>query len=107
MAANIISGKYTTFAGVPVLRENNFIVCGDNRDNYILLMMILGSKSITVDGEKKAEVPENIFCQILSTDMTIDPAKRMVKQFTGKGLMDAFDLGLEQLERYNKKGAAK
>ena len=107
MTANCVQGKFTTFAGVPIVRENNVIVCGDNRDNYILLMMILGSKTVTLNGGKTAELPDNLFCQIISTDMTIDPAKRMVKQFTGKGLMDAFDFGLEQLARYNKKSTSK
>ncbi len=107
IAANCISGKYTTFAGVPVVRENNVIVCGDNRDNYILLMMILGNKTVTLEDGKTMEVPDSLLCQIMSTDTTIDPAKRMVKQFTGKNLMDAFDFGLEQLRRFNKKGAVK
>lgn len=98
----VINGKYTVFNGIPVVRENNVICCGDNRDKYVMVLMILTTKKVTSNGVE-TEVPENIFGQILSTDTTVDPAKRMVKQFTGKGLMDAFDFGLTQLARYNKK----
>lgn len=98
----LINGKYTVFNGIPVVRENNVICCGDNRDKYVMVLMILTTKKIT-NGGVETEIPENIFGQILSTDTTVDPAKRMVKQFTGKGLMDAFDFGLTQLARYNKK----
>ena len=98
----VINGKYTVFNGIPVVRENNVICCGDNRDKYVMVLMILTTKKVTSNGVE-TEVPENIFGQILSTDTTVDPAKRMVKQFTGKGLMDALDFGLTQLARYNKK----
>ena len=98
----VINGKYTVFNGIPVVRENNVICCGDNRDKYVMVLMVLTTKKVTSNGVE-TEVPENIFGQILSTDTTVDPAKRMVKQFTGKGLMDAFDFGLTQLARYNKK----
>lgn len=98
----VINGKYTVFNGIPVVRENNVICCGDNRDKYVMVLMVLTTKKVTSNGVE-TEIPENIFGQILSTDTTVDPAKRMVKQFTGKGLMDAFDFGLTQLARYNKK----
>ena len=98
----IVNGKYTVFNGIPVVRENNVFCCGDNRDKYILVLMVLNNKKITA-GNVEVEIPETILGQILATDMSIDPAKRMVKQFTAKGLMDAFDFGLTQLERYNKK----
>jgi len=100
--STVINGKYTVFNGIPVVRENNVICCGDNRDKYVMVLMILTTKKINNNGVE-VEIPENIFGQILSTDTTVDPAKRMVKQFTGKGLMDAFDFGLTQLARYNKK----
>lgn len=98
----VINGKYTVFNGIPVVRENNVICCGDNRDKYVMVLMVLTTKKVTSNGVE-TEVPENIFGQILSTDTNVDPAKRMAKQFTGKGLMDAFDFGLTQLARYNKK----
>lgn len=98
----IINGKYTVFNGIPVLRENNVYCCGDNREKYVMVLMVIKNKKIAGDGIE-IEVPETILGQILATDASIDPAKRMVKQFTAKGLMDAFDFGLTQLARYNKK----
>ena len=98
----IINGKYTVFNGIPVLRENNVYCCGDNREKHVMVLMVIKNKKIVNEGIE-IEVPETILGQILATDASIDPAKRMVKQFTAKGLMDAFDFGLTQLARYNKK----
>ena len=98
----LINGKYTLFDGIPVLRENNVICCGDNSSKYILLLMIIKNKTVNT-GTTEAEVPESILGQILATDTAVDPAKRMVKQFTCNSLMEAFDFGLTQLARYNKK----
>ena len=98
----LVNGKYTIFNGVPVLRENNVFCCGDNREKYVMVLMVLSTKKVNYN-VVEIEIPENIFGQILATDTTVDPAKRMVKQFTSKGLMDAFDFGLTQLARYNKK----
>ena len=43
---NVINGSYTLFGGIPVVRENNVICCGDNRDKYVMVLMILSTKKI-------------------------------------------------------------
>ena len=89
-----IKGKYLMYRGKPLLREKNAICYGDMDDKYILFMLIISNK--TING---SEVPDRILIQILSTDMSLSPSEKLIKQGEKKGLFDAFDIGLIWLDR--------
>ncbi len=96
-------GEYTTFRGKPLVRDKNVICYGDmQKDSYVMLLMILTTKKVKgADGEE-VELPDQIMGQIYSTDTTLDAMKRVAKNFSAKGLFEAFDYGLDYLESKNK-----
>lgn len=89
-----VNGKYLMYRGKPLLREKNAICYGDMDDEYVLFMLILSNK--TVNGK---EVPDRILIQILSTDMSLSPSEKLIKQGEKNGLFNAFDIGLIWLDR--------
>ncbi len=95
-------GEYTTFRGKPLVRDKNVICYGDmQNDAYVLFLMILSVKKVkTQEGE--IEMPDQILCQVTSTDTGLDAMARVRKSFQAKGLFEALDLGLDHLDRYNK-----
>ncbi len=99
-----IPGKYLVYRDLPLVREGNMIYYGDMRDKYVLCLMILSYKTVpTQEPGKTVEIPDTVFGQIWSTDTTLSDTERMVRQFDKKGLAEAFDFGISQLERYNRK----
>ena len=83
-------GKYITFKGKPLVRENNIICYGNMEDIYYLFLMILTNKKIG-----NTEVPDKILVQILSTE----EKNKIIKQREKSGLYDALDIGMIWLER--------
>ncbi len=109
MAYNVdsnISGKYLVYKNLPLVREGNMIYYGDMQDKYVLCLMIISYKKIKTPSGGEVDIPDVVFGQIWSTDRTVSDTERMVKQFDKKGLAAAFDFGIAQLERYNKKKAS-
>lgn len=94
-----VKGKYLMFKGKPLVREGNQICYGDmNNDEYVMYMMILSNKKVTV-GDTVTEVPDRVIVQILKSDPSTPVFERMVKQFDKNGLYEAFNAGLIYLER--------
>jgi hypothetical protein len=89
-------GKYITFKGKPLVRENNIICYGNMEDKYYLFLMILTNKKIG-----NTEVPDKILVQILSTE----EKNKIIKQGEKSGLYDALDIGMIWLERELQKTA--
>ena len=98
-----VEGQNLMFQGKPLLREGNTFCYGSMSDKYILFMMVLSNKTIKDESGKDVEVPDKIILQILSTDTTLPPHERVVKQFDRNGLYDAMEIGLIWLERLNGK----
>ena len=98
-----VDGKYLMFRGKPLVREGNQICYGDMQDEYMMYLMILSNKTVTV-GNVKTEVPDRVIVQILKTDTSIVGYERIVKQFDKKGLYEAFNAGLIYLDRLQKDG---
>lgn len=98
-----IQGKYLVYRDMPLVREGNMIYYGDMRDKYVLCLMIISYKTISTQEGKTVEIPDVVFGQIWSTNTALSDTERMVKQFDKKGLAAAFDFGISQLERYNRK----
>lgn len=83
-------GKYITFKGKPLVRENNIICYGNMEDKCYLFLMILTNKNVN-----GTDVPDKILVQILSTE----EKNKIIKQGTKNGLYDALDIGMIWLER--------
>lgn len=96
-----VKGKYLMYNGKPLVRNEKVIVYGDMTDDYILFLGIMTTKPVDTENGK-VEVPDNIMVQILSTDTSMPPAQRMVKQAIKNGLFDAMEVGLTWLKRYNE-----
>ncbi len=92
---SLVTGKYLTYKGRPLVREGNTICYGDReKDGCFLVLEIMGEK--TVNG---VTVPDGIFIQILDAN---DPGK-LLKQGDKQTLTEAFSLGLIWFDRYSKK----
>ncbi|NLK39893.1 MAG: hypothetical protein GX303_06605 [Clostridiales bacterium] len=89
-----VKGKFLEYKGKPLVRENNTISYGNMTDEYILFMLILSYEKFL-----NTEVPSRILIQILSTDQTLSPHDRILKQGEKTNLFDAFDIGMIWLER--------
>lgn len=103
-----VKGKYLIYKNAPLVREGNVIYYGDMEDAYVLCLMIISYKDCVVpETGAKVSLPDTVFGQIWSTDNTLPETDRMVRSFDKKGLAEAFDFGITQLERYNKKSRPK
>lgn len=89
-----VKGKYLEYKGKPLVRENDTIAYGNMTDKYILFMLILSYEKYL-----DTEVPGRILIQVLSTDQSLSPHERILKQGEKTNLFDAFDIGLIWLER--------
>ncbi len=98
-----VEGQNLVFRGKPLLREGNTFCYGSMSDKYVLFMMVLSNKKVKDESGKETEVPDKIILQVLSTDTSLPPHERVVKQFDKNGLFDAMDMGLIWLDRLNGK----
>lgn len=86
----MVEGKYLTYQGKPLVREENTIVYGDlNNDPCVLVLEIM---SYTGEGEDKT--PDTVMIQILDSK---DPNK-IIKQGRKQGMHAAFEMGLIWLD---------
>ena len=93
-----VEGKYLMYKDRPLVRDGNQICYGDMQEEYVMYMMIISNKKITVGG-KEIEVPDRVIVQILKSDPNCPPLERMVKQFDKTSLYEAFNDGVIYLER--------
>lgn len=98
-----VEGRHLMFRGKPLVREGNTFCYGSMSDKYVLFIMVLSNTKIKDSEGKDVEVPDNIILQVISTDVTLPPHERVVKQFDRVGLYDAMDIGLIWLDRLNEK----
>ena len=101
--AKYVEGQNLIFRGKPLLREGNTFCYGSMSDKYVLFMMVLSNKTVKDENGKEVEIPDKILLQVLSTDTSLPPHERVVKQFDRNGLFDAMDIGLIWLDRLNGK----
>ena len=90
-----VDGKYLSYKGRPLVREDNTICYGFMEDPYILQMTIMTTKQ-----QHGRDVPDKVLIQIVKTDKSLSAQERIVKQDMKSGLYEAFDLGLIWLERF-------
>lgn len=93
----LVEGKYLTYQGKPLVREENTIIYGDlNNDPCVLVLEIM---SYTGEGEDKT--PDTVLLQIVDAK---DPNK-IIKQGQKQGMHAAFEMGLIWLDLELKKSA--
>ncbi len=78
----------------PLVRSKNEMYYGNMSDPYVVFMQILSHKE-----EGGAQVPDKIIVMLLSTDVTLSPKDRIVKQSMKNGLYNAVDFAAILLGR--------
>lgn len=87
-----VSGKYLEYRGWPLVREENTICYGDMNEKCILILEIMSYN-------KETGLPETILIQVVDSK---DQSK-ILRQGQGKGLYEAFNLGVIWLDHECKK----
>jgi hypothetical protein len=95
ITANGIKGKFVTYKGLPLVRQDNEIYYGDLSDKHYLFMMIMGSAKSEKFG---IEIPNKVMIQVLTQDGR--PVAGMQKVVSS--LSEAFEYGCPWLERANR-----
>ncbi len=83
-----------TYRGRPLVRSKNEIYYGSMNDDMVVFMQILSTKEVA--GQ---EVADKIHLTLLSTDTSLPPRERMVKQSDKNGLYNALDFAAIWLDR--------
>ena len=89
-AKNLVSGKYLEYRGWPLVREENTICYGDMNEKCILILEIMTYKD---------DLPDKILIQVVDSK---DQSK-IIRQGQGKGLYEAFNLGVIWLDHECRK----
>ena len=82
------------YKGHPLVRSRNEMYYGDMADPYVVFMQVLSTKQ-----ESCEEVPDKIMLMLLSTDTSLPPKDRIIKQSMKNGLYNALDFAAIMLDR--------
>lgn len=93
------NGSFLEYKGKPLVRSGNTVYYGDMNDPYVVCLNIKNSTDL-----KDIKVSQDVAIQLISTDDTLSPKERIIKNSEKKGFFNALDLGAAWLERQLKKG---
>ncbi|NLW79470.1 MAG: hypothetical protein GXY32_08690 [Ruminococcaceae bacterium] len=82
------------YKGKPLVRSKNEMYYGDMADPFVVFMQILSTKT-----EGGDEMPDKVMVMLLSTDTSLQPKDRIVKQSVKNGLFNALDFASILLSR--------
>jgi len=82
------------YKGFPLIRNGNVLYYGNITDKYIIMLQILGSKTV-----QDLDVSEKIAVQLQLTDPDVKTRDRIVKKTEKVGLYEALDVASIWLER--------
>lgn len=82
------------YKGHPLVRSGNEMYYGSMGDPVVVFMQVLSAK--TENGE---ELPDKISVMLLSTDTSLAPKDRILKNSVKNGLYNALDFASIMLER--------
>ena len=86
--------EFLNYKGRPLVRCGDTLYYGNMEDKFVVQLTI---KDKEADGDiTKAK---KIIIQLLDTDTSLDPIKRIVKKSEKEGLYNAMDIGAIWLER--------
>lgn len=88
--------KTLMYKGYPLVRFNNQFYYGNMSDPYIIFMQILQSEKIN-----GTEIGSKIFIQLLSTDTSLPPAKRIIQQTDKNNLLNSLEISNVWLKKAN------
>ena len=82
-----------TYKGLPLVRNKDEFYYGNPGEKVIVYMKVLSTKQL---GDQT--VSDKIHVSLISTDTTLDPIRRMIKQGIKNGLYSALDVGAVWLQ---------
>lgn len=86
--------EFLNYKGKPLVRCGDTLYYGNMEDKFVVQLTIKDKES---DGDiTKAK---KILIQLLDTDTSLDPLKRIIKKSEKEGLYNAMDIGAIWLER--------
>ena len=86
-----------TYKGKPLVRKDNELYYGRMTDPYVLRKQILRTKPVG-----GMEVADKVHIQVFSTNDSLAPDARVVRQTTKNGLYNALDIGSIWLQKANE-----
>ena len=83
------------YKGKPLVRSGNTVYYGHPAEKYVAMLQILGTSG------EVAGVPisDRVLVQILSTDESLPPMKRIIKKAEKKGIYQALNIASIWLDR--------
>lgn len=90
--------KFLTYKDRPIVRKGDTLYYGSSAEKYVVMMRVLSEKKVGKD-----KIADKVQVQLLSTDDTLAPDKRVLKTSEKSGLYEALDIGAIWLERELKK----
>ena len=86
--------NYLVYRGKPLIRSGNTLYYGDMKDEYIIMLQILGSKK-----DHDLDISDRVMITLMRTDESLGPLERIVKTGEKNGLYPAIDIASIWLER--------
>ena len=90
-----VEGDFMLYKNRPIVREDNVIVYGSLDEKYYIQMIIMSEKEY---GGKN--VPDQIYIQLITTDESVAPSDKVIKEGMKSGLNEAMDIATIWLDRY-------
>lgn len=88
------TAKYLKYKGKPLVRKGNEIYYGNMTDKYVIHFKILSSKNVG-----NIDVADKLNVQLMSTDMSLSAAKRLVEEKELNGFYNAIEYASELLTK--------
>ena len=82
--------KMPMYKGKPLVRSGNTVYYGHPAEKYVAMLQILGTG---------VPISDRVLVQILSTDESLPPMKRIIKKAEKKGIYQALNIASIWLER--------
>jgi len=86
--------NYLVYRGKPLVRSGDTLYYGSMKDEYIIMLQILGTKK-----DHDLEVANRVMVTLMRTDESLNPLERIVKTGEKNGLYSAIDIATIWLER--------
>lgn len=91
-AKNIV-GKYVSYQGRPLVRQDKELFYGDLSEPYHVYMLIMSEKTAV---KADVKIPEKVLVQLLHSE-----DGKLERQSTVNDLSEAFEVAVAWLKRYN------